>query len=77
MKVSRIDNTPTAFQPVVLSITLETADEVRALITARNKLGAPDLGTAWASDIREQWVSILNALGNQLDDDDAHYNGQD
>lgn len=73
MKAIRIENPEKVFKPVVLQLTLTTEDEVRSLITARNRLGAPDLGTAWSGEIREQWVGILNVLGEQLEDDDANW----
>jgi len=69
-EATRID-TPTQFKPVTLSITLTSADEVRALITAHNKLAACELGDSWNSDIREEWVSILSTLGGELYQSDA------
>ena len=54
------------FKPIAITVTIESQDEVNALLTARSDLCVSDIDTAHESDTRYIWVDMLEELAGAI-----------
>ena len=66
MKAELSKASNTEFVPIAITITLESQDEVNALLTARTDLCMTDIDTAHESATRSIWVDMLEELAGAI-----------